>query len=260
MKLYFSRNEQYAVVVLLLSIIGALFVLSYAFGKRTQEKDSQPFFVQSSSTQGHTGATPEITATAPDLVVHVAGAVKQPGVYHLPVGGRINDALLLAGGARADGYADALNLAEKLQDGERVYVPTRAEWQQITVAQGPPPLITGDPGTPSPTTAASAVHSRATAHEHTASASETPSTRTPIAQSSASTSTSSHRSKKELPKEPIHLNTATFEQLHQLPGVGDSTAQKILDYRKEHGKFTIPPNSSASEASGRKNMQRWSST
>lgn len=253
MKLYFSRQEQYAVVVLLLAIIGALFVLSYAYGKRAQARETQPFFVPSSEAPSNAGnATGAAAATdaatmAPEVVVHVAGAVKAPGVYHLPAGGRVNDAVQCAGGVRADGYGDALNLAEKLQDGERVYVPTRTEWQQIAAEQGPPPLITRDAGTTAPS-AATPARRHASTHDNTGTSSAAPTATTQaghvVSANTATThtrdasTTAVHRGAKELPTAPIHLNTATDAQLQQLPGVGDSTAQKILAYRHAHGKFT----------------------
>lgn len=61
------------------------------------------------------------------LRVHVAGAVRNPGVYALAAGSRVVDAIAIAGGQRADGRGDALNLAAPLADGDKVYVPNAAE-------------------------------------------------------------------------------------------------------------------------------------
>ena len=60
------------------------------------------------------------------LVVHVAGAVRQPGVYRLRPGARVSDAVERAGGARRRADLGAVNLAAELQDGRQVLVPLRA--------------------------------------------------------------------------------------------------------------------------------------
>lgn len=62
--------------------------------------------------------------TPAPIVVHVVGAVADPGVYSLPAGSRVQDAIQAAGGLLPDAYPNALNLAAWLEDGERVPVPT----------------------------------------------------------------------------------------------------------------------------------------
>ncbi|MEA2384138.1 MAG: competence protein ComEA [Solirubrobacteraceae bacterium] len=59
-------------------------------------------------------------------VVHVAGAVRRPGVYRLPAGARVKDAVERAGGARPRGDVNAINLAAKVVDGQQIVVPSRA--------------------------------------------------------------------------------------------------------------------------------------
>jgi competence protein ComEA len=59
------------------------------------------------------------------LIVHVAGAVRRPGVYRLAAGSRVFDAIRRAGGARRRADLAALNLAAKLEDGRQVLVPRR---------------------------------------------------------------------------------------------------------------------------------------
>jgi competence protein ComEA len=61
------------------------------------------------------------------LFVHVAGAVRRPGLYELGPGERVADAVQAAGGARPRADLDALNLAEPLADGSQVYVARRGE-------------------------------------------------------------------------------------------------------------------------------------
>lgn len=61
------------------------------------------------------------------LIVHVAGAVMRPGVYELPLGSRVADALACAGGALDSAAPDAVNLARVLTDGERIHIPTVEE-------------------------------------------------------------------------------------------------------------------------------------
>ncbi|HUR22334.1 MAG TPA: helix-hairpin-helix domain-containing protein [Acidimicrobiales bacterium] len=117
--------------------------------------------------------------------VHAAGAVAHPGVYRVRAGGRVSDLLDAAGGPAGDADLDQVNLAAKVSDGERVYVPRRGE--------SPPPAAGSSTGA--------------------AGAGGVPASG------------------------PVNLNTATLEQLDSLPGVGPTTAQAILEYRKAHGRF-----------------------
>lgn len=74
------------------------------------------------------------------LLVHVAGAVKTPGVLEFPNGARVIDAVEGAGGGLADADLDRLNLAAKLADGQRVLVP------KVGAAPVSDPASAADPG------------------------------------------------------------------------------------------------------------------
>lgn len=68
-------------------------------------------------------SAPSLSVTAEDIVVHVAGEVARAGVYRLPGGARVADALAAAGGPLPSAALHALNLARPLEDGEQVHVP-----------------------------------------------------------------------------------------------------------------------------------------
>lgn len=71
------------------------------------------------------GGSLTIGSDSGDVVVDVTGAVRRPGVYRLPAGSRVNDAVERAGGASPEAELEAVNLAARLADGQQVAVPRR---------------------------------------------------------------------------------------------------------------------------------------
>lgn len=109
--------------------------------------------VTSASAPASTLPTPRPTtdvigdaAVAESLLVHVAGAVRDPGVYELADGARVDDAVRAAGGAVGDADLDGLNLAAPVVDGQRVYVPIAGEVDPSSVPSGSSGEVSGDAG------------------------------------------------------------------------------------------------------------------
>lgn len=143
------------------------------------------------------------------VVVHVAGAVRKPGVYHLPATARVIDAVTIAGGATARADLENINLAQTIVDTEQVFVPTQGRSRSATRVE--PRLRPRRNSTSSPPTM------------------------------TATTINSSSPIPAEMPTSGptrVNLNTATVSDLDTLPGVGPSTARAIVAYRTKHGAFT----------------------
>lgn len=77
-----------------------------------------------------------------EIIVHVAGAVRRPGVYHLPAGSRVYEAVERAGGVLEDAREGGVNQAAPLQDGQQVYIPRQGE-EALPL---PPPGSLSSPG------------------------------------------------------------------------------------------------------------------
>ena len=95
---------------------------------------------------GSVPAPPSVVAV--EVVVQVAGAVNQPGVYRLADGSRVTDLISAAGGPAADADLEAMALASRLTDGQRVQVPHQGEVLPSTATGAPPAAASGSGATP----------------------------------------------------------------------------------------------------------------
>lgn len=119
-----------------------------------------------------------------EIMVHISGAVNSPGILRLDSSKRVVDALDLAGGARDDADLDRVNLAARLHDEEKIYIPKVGEVQENMTTLVSSPSSSG-------------------------------------------------------PTSKININSADLSELTKIPGVGEKTAQKILDYRANNSFSSI---------------------
>lgn len=118
------RLALYVALGLAICVLGARYVLAQA--SPSPASGGGAAVTPRGGEEGGGGAVRVERANGGKVTVHVAGAVRRPGVYRLPADARVNDALRRAGGARGRADLAAVNLAAKLEDGRQVLVPERA--------------------------------------------------------------------------------------------------------------------------------------
>ncbi|HHX44987.1 MAG TPA: ComEA family DNA-binding protein [Chloroflexi bacterium] len=94
-------------------------------------------------------AAPTPSEGAPPLQVHVTGAVVRAGVYRLPPGSRLIDAVAAAGGMAPDADEERINLADHVHDGQQVYVPRQGTPPPPQPTPMPLPEVLPDHASPS---------------------------------------------------------------------------------------------------------------
>jgi competence protein ComEA len=109
-----SQLVVYAAVAVALLLVGARAV-------RGQGGADSSFAAGDSGGSGSKNFS--ISGQAGDLVVDVTGAVRRPGVYRMPAGSRVDDAVIRAGGPLPQAELEVVNLAARLADGQQVVVP-----------------------------------------------------------------------------------------------------------------------------------------
>ena len=133
-------------MVAALAVVAVLVAL--ALWARGRPPDIAPPSVSPETAAAGSEDLPAATSTQPVVVgspssdvvlVHIAGAVRKPGLYEIPTGGRIADAIDAAGGPRPRADLNAINLAELLTDGQKLDVPRVGEEPVVTTTAAPTP-------------------------------------------------------------------------------------------------------------------------
>jgi competence protein ComEA len=127
-----SQIVVFAAIAVAVLLVGARAIRSGAA--------EEPYALEASGQAEAAQSGIAISGDGPDVVVDVTGAVRDPGVYRLPAGARVNDAVARAGGASGEAVLEGINLAARLADGQQVLVPGRTggtEAVGATAEEGP---------------------------------------------------------------------------------------------------------------------------
>jgi competence protein ComEA len=190
--------------------VGVVFAVA-AFGAfllNARRPPTEEFYVES-NTETPAPSEPEASlepSPSPEaekkILVHLKGAVKKEGMYELAEGARLNALVELAGGLLENADLLNVNLASTLTDGDEIYIPPKGD------KTGKAALSHEAPAAPA--------------------AAEKPASNGTSASSAASERSAPEKVK---PGETVNINDADVETLCRLPGVGEATARKIIDFR-----------------------------
>jgi len=114
----FSNQEKITIILLLIVVIIGGGIVLY---KNINTEDN--FTINNTSDISEN--SPAIQKEVPPLIIHITGAVKNPGVYQLKSTDRIVDAVKIAGGETEEANLDLINLAALIKDGQKIIVPSK---------------------------------------------------------------------------------------------------------------------------------------
>lgn len=192
-----DRKSLYVLVIIIGISIGI-----YMFFTKENDNLNEEILIENTQEKIEAEKSEEITTNNSNIVVYITGCIKSPGVYEMQEGNRIGDLIEKAGGVTEEADTININLAYKLEDEMKIYVPSKKEMEQkseeeIKTEEKSEEYISRE-------------NSNLEFHENNNVSNKT---------------------------QKVNINTASQTELEILPGIGPSTALKIIQYRKENGKF-----------------------
>ena len=197
---YIDKKQRITLITIIAIII--LGIAYYAYTSKANEEfnvEKQKLEISESNNENKNGENETQDESLEKIIVHISGAVNNEGIVELEEKSRVADAIEKAGGVTENAYMKDINLATKLEDGMKIYIPTKEE-AELEKSNGNIGGVVTNP------------------------------------ENGKSTNIGESVAVKETNKK-VNINTATKGELDTLPGVGESTANKIISYREENGKF-----------------------
>ena len=199
-------NKKQKIIIGIFIVVVAIVAIYYSYKQENNFlEETENLEIENQAKEG--AEESEETTEKEKIIVHISGAVQNEGIVELESGSRVADAIEKAGGLKENAYMDEINLAYQLEDGEKIHIPTVEEQKEKENQES---KVENESGTGSDGT---------------------------TSRSSNSSINNGSQNEKTSNQTKININTATEQELDSLPGIGPSTAAKILEYRKEKGKF-----------------------
>lgn len=191
-----TKKQKIIVAIILFMVIICIIYYFYTKDNIAFSADEEIFI--ENNVEEKIEETEEVNQTSNKIIIHISGAVNKEGIVELEENSRIADAVEKAGGLKENADINKINLAFKLEDGMKVYIPSIEERKnEINI-------------------------NNQIDEEQT---------------SKYITSASELNEDTNQNTDKVNINTANQTELETLPGIGPATALKIINYRKEKGKF-----------------------
>lgn len=203
MKYINSKQKKILIIIITIITIGVAYYTYMSFEKKDFTVESSDLEINKANEENNSKVENGVRDESEEnkIIVHISGEVKNQGIVELEENSRVNDAIEKAGGVTENAYMKDINLAYKLEDGMKIYIPSKEE---VENNKNVGDVLSGN--------------------RYYNSAENI--------NGSSNVNSEDNESKKK-----VNINTANKDELDTLPGIGEVTAEKIIEYRNKNGKF-----------------------
>lgn len=198
---------KYIVIVVFLVLLA--FIFSFGFSKKEEIVNAEMVNDYSNVTKKTVvKEEKEDSSNYIELIkVDIKGAVKKPGVYEISSDKRVVDVISLAGGLKSNANTNYVNLSTKLQDEMVIWIYTNEEISKLELEKSSVKYMIKECNCPT------------------------------VDNTTCLNNNSNTSNEKSTKDNLININSATIDELKNLPGIGESKAKQIIEYRNSNGNF-----------------------